>query len=543
MNKRKFSNLYVGIPTTLIVALLALTFVFSVSGQEMEAVSGGTLCLRTAGITSLDPVFTAGDPTNMIVSQIFETLIRTVPNEDGSLTTIPGLAESWEFEEDGAVVIFHIRQRALYHDGNPVFAEGESREVVAEDVVYSFERAFNTVASPAVPSDLRNSYESIEAIDDYTVRLTLNGPNGLLFAPGRGISKMATFPPEAIEQLGDDFADHPIDTGPFEFVEYVPDDHVILQRNEDYYITPYLDEVLFKIIPDNNTSMIALEAGEIDHMRNIPPLDVSRLDESEDYVLYRHACPVAAQLIFSMNNPLFEDVRMREAIARAVDGNAISLAVNQSTHADSCGTAGPGVAGHDPDMCDKYFTQDLERSMSLLTELGYSDSDGDGIVDKDGESLVVPIDSWEIAPMPLLTEAVVTQLQDAGIGADLRVAEIGTVISYFNEGTGDSLLSMQGWCGEGGTTGLWGLGGFSEPIGVSYPEAQALLTESNKMVDFADRDAAVREAANLLYSQYPAIPLGLTYFFMGASSRVQDFSGQYWWMNIVIERNNTWVEQ
>lgn len=159
---------------------------------------------------------------------------------------------------------------------------------------------------------------------------------------------MSTFPPEAIEQPGDDFADHPIGTGPFEFVEHVPDDHVILQRNEEGYITPYLDEVVFLIMPDNNTSMIALEAGEIDYMRNVPPLDVSRLDESADYVLYRHACPVASQLIFSMNNPLFEDVRMREAIARAVDGNAISLAVNQSTPADSCGTAGPGVAGHDP---------------------------------------------------------------------------------------------------------------------------------------------------------------------------------------------------
>lgn len=172
--------------------------------------------------------------------------------------------------------------------------------------------------------------------------------------------------------------------------------------------------------------------------------------------------------------------------------------------------------------------------MSLLTELGYSDSDGDGIVDKDGESLVAPIDSWEIAPMPLLTEAVVTQLQDAGIGADLRVSEINTVIAHFNDGRGDSLLSMQGWCGEGGRTGLWGLEGFTEPIGVSYPEAQALLTESNQMVDFADRDAAVREAA---------IPLGLTYFFMGASSRAQDFGGQYWWMNIVTERGNAWVEQ
>jgi peptide/nickel transport system substrate-binding protein len=291
------------IRTLLALFLITVSVVMSVSAQE-EPVTGGTLRLSSPAITSLNPLVIADDASFYVASQIFSSLVRSSVNDEGIVEPIGDLAESWDYEEDGKVIIFHLRHDVTFQDGNAVFAEGEGREVVADDVVYSLDRTLNTEGSTAALPDLVASYESVEAVDDYTVKLTLKQPNALLFSGGRGLSATVIYPHEAIEQLGEDgFNDAPIGSGPFEFVEYVPDDHVTLQRNEDYFIPVNLDGVVFQIIPEGSVALIALEAGEID-ITDAPQQELARLREDSNFTLtpaLGGTCPVAVQFIFPMN--------------------------------------------------------------------------------------------------------------------------------------------------------------------------------------------------------------------------------------------------
>ena len=149
---------------------------------------GGILNRQMMGITQFDPIYIE-DSTFYAASNIFSTLFRLDPQTGEAF---PDLATSWEWEDDSTIV-FNLRKGVMWHDDNEVFAAGESREVTADDVVYSIERHVETEGA-APPADLRATFESVEAIDDYTVRLKLNGPNALLFSRGRGLTKTGIVP-------------------------------------------------------------------------------------------------------------------------------------------------------------------------------------------------------------------------------------------------------------------------------------------------------------------------------------------------------------
>ncbi len=524
--------------TLFVLVLLLLAAVGVVDAQDTP-VEGGTLRIALASITSLDPVFIADDTSVYPSSLVYQYLVRARRLDDGTIGYEGDLAESWDIEEGGTIITFHLRQGMTFHDGNAVFAEGEGREVVADDVVFSMNRLLTAEGSVA-PADLKTAYQSIEAVDDYTVRLTLSQPDGVLFDGGRGLSFLAIYPHEAIETLGDDIRTTPIGSGPFEFVEYVVDERVVLQRNEDFYIRPLLDGVEFSIIPDANGQVLAIEAGEIDLMTSaVPSTDIDRFRDNPDFVLTDTLITGSTQMIFNINVPLFSDVRFREAVAKAIDGRGIMRAVYGTVAVDGCGTTGPGWPGFSEDLC-QYFPYDPDTSRAILAELGWADANGDGILDKDGEPLSFPIEAWNIPEMPRAMEAVVTQLREVGIDAQLEIVEFGTWIEDYFAGA-EKLMPFSGFCCIGGTESYWGPGGLGEAMGVKDEAAQALLVEALTVLDPVERAPLIIQAADALYSQYYAIPLGFITNFQLRSARVQDFGGIFWWSHLVGADFNTWL--
>ncbi len=528
----------------LVVLLLALLLVSGnvIAQDDDDPQEGGTLRYGIQAVTAFDPVFIADTPSFNISSLMYNTLVSLWVNPDGSREPMPSLAESWEFSEDGTTVTFNLRQGMMFHDGNAVFAEGESREVVADDVVYSFTRSLETEGSSAATSDLLAVFESVEAIDDYTVQLNLSAPNGLLFEGARGISSIVVYPREAIEQLGEDFATNPVGTGPFEFVEYVPDDRVVLQRNEDYYIRPLLDEVVFQIIPDNTARIIALETGDLDIAETIPDPDIPRLQDDPNYIVEDLRCPVSQQFTFNLAVEEFQDIRLRQAIAFAFDGNAIGRVTRPGAHIDACGTAGPGVPGYNEGLCD-LFEYNPDQTAELLGELGYEDTDGNGIFDLDGEDLNIPIMVWNLPEMPRVAEAMVSQLNDSGIGTSLEVVEFGTWIDNFFAAE-PYLFGWTGFCGAGGTTDFWGPNSnFAGSMSIEIPEGQEFLSQSSQFIDPEERGALVLEGAEIIYAEYVSLPAGFFDAYFAYNTRVQDMPLLGWWFNLVTERSNTWVQQ
>ncbi|MFQ5596098.1 MAG: ABC transporter substrate-binding protein [Anaerolineae bacterium] len=503
-------------------------------GPDDASRFGGTLVIQTGGLVQFDPIFVADDSSFHVVSNVFSLLFRRQGPE-----LFPDLATAWEYEDD-TTLIFHLRKGVMWHDDNPVFPKGESREVVAADVVYSIKRAIETEGNTTA-ADLVASFQSVEALDNYTVRLTLKSSNALMFALGRGLSGLAIVPQEAVEQLGEGFALNPIGSGPFKFVEYKPDESLTLERNDLYWKKPYLDKVVYKVIPDKDTALIALEAGEIDIMGSVPNAEFERLNADDRFILYPGGCPIMTQLMFNMTNPLFSELKFRQAVAYSLDGDAINANVYGGMHVSGCGTAGPDVPGFDPNLCD-YSPYDPEGAKALLKKLGWEDTDGDGVLDKDGEPMAFPLEIWNMSPMPQIGVAVATQLREIEIPVELQTVEFGTWIADWNAGA-DKAMLMAGWCGDGGMNGLWGGEGMARSMGYDNPEVFDLLDKANTIVDPAERDKTLREAAVKIYSQHWAVPLGFHNAYQASRSRVHDFHGTMWFQNLCTERNNVWITE
>jgi ABC-type transport system substrate-binding protein len=497
---------------------------------------GGTLTLHTDGMVQFDPSQCADDASWYVISNVYSTIFRIA--EDRS--NFPDIATSWEYEDE-TTLILHLREGVMWHDGNDVFAEGESREVVADDVVYSIVRGVEMEGS-TLPPDLLGGFESAEALDDYTVKITMKEPDALLLSGARGLGHIAVVAKEAVEFYGEDFGMNPIGSGPFEFVEYRPDEYVRLARNEDYWMEPYLDEVLFKIIPDQDAALIAFEAGEVDYIGSVPVAELDRIQDDTGYIVKPGGYECAPWIFFDMTVPLFQEEKFREAMSYAIDGEAISRNIEQSNYVGGCGIAGRGVPGYDPNLC-QYFDYDPEKAKALLAELGWEDTDGDGVVEKDGEPMDFGLEIWNMDTMPRYGEAIAIQLQEAGFGVDLQTVEFGTWIDDLFASPQKAMMAS-GFCTDGGLNGVFGRdSATAQAMSYDMPEIYDLLDQANVTIDEGERDAILREAQEGIFSQYLAIPLRHGATFSATRSWVQDFAPLFWTANFATEKNNVWLNK
>lgn len=520
----------------ILISLLSLWIGFGSHAQDDESKFGGILVRQMNHLTQLDPIFIE-DSTWSATSNIFSSLFRTQGQEN---RIIPDLATSWEWEDD-TTIIFNLRDGVMWHDDNAVFPAGESREVVADDVVYSINRHLETEgAAPA--ADLRATFESVEALDDYTVKITLNTPNALLFARGRGLAKTAIVPHEAVEHFGENFGLNPVGSGPFKFVEYRPDESLTLERNELYWTRPYLDGVVYRVIPDDEAALIAFENGEVDILWQVPQAEFDRLNDDDRFILHGGGCPVGAQLIYNVNHPVWSDVRFRQAVSYALDGEAINENIWGGMHIRGAGTAGPNVPGYVSTLFDDYFNYDPAGAEALLTEMGWEDTNGDGIRDKDGEPLMITLEVFNRDVNAQYATAIVTQLGDVGIQGEVQIVEVSAYVEDFQTGA-EKIFLMTGWCGDGGTNSLWGRDGFASSLGYDNDEIFDLLDQASAVGDPEERDSILQEATESIYSQYWGTSLGFHDFFTASRSYVEDFGGTLFFENLVTDENNVWLNK
>jgi peptide/nickel transport system substrate-binding protein len=500
-------------------------------------VKGGTLNWYAGYVTSFDPPFIQDDASMQIASQVYSYLYRAWHDDQA----FPDLAESWDFQEDGKVVIFHLRQGVFFQDGNDVFAEGQAREVKAADVVYSIER-FITIEGGTAPSDLVQNFVSVEAVDDYTVKLTLSNPDALLFVNARGLTKCGILPKEAVDFYGENWPLNPIGSGSFEFVSYTPDDKVTLRPNEDARVVPNVDELVFKIIPDESVAAISLEAGDILEMSTSSSQIFDQFANNENFNTILGSCPTQYALDFDMTDPIIGKLEVRQAIAHAIDGQSIISAIAGGLYVPGCGVAGPGVPGYDPDLCSKYFAYDPTLAAQILTDAGWA-KNASGIWEKDGTTLTFAAEYWNFSPMPDVATAVLTQLQEFGMDVTINQVEFGTWIDdYTTSGPGNPVMFDAGFCGDGGLNSLWGTSGLSYALGYSNTEAQTLLDSANFIIDPVERDKVLRQAQDLVYRDYPSYTLG--FYVSGSeivSKKVNDYFGANWFLNLTTDRNNVWL--
>lgn len=496
--------------------------------------TGGTLTIAVTALKQFDPMRASDGNSFLAVSNIFSTLFRN--NDKGE--SIPDLATSWKYDDD-TTVIFTLRKGVMFHDDNEVFAKGQSREVTADDVVYSIKRAMETKGA-VVFADLKGAFKDIEAVDKYTVKLTLNAPDAYLFTTGLGLSNMAIVAKEAVEKLGDQFGQTPIGSGPFKFESYQADDSLVLVRNELYWQKPNLDKLVFKVVPEPSVAALSLETGEIDATTNGLASDYDRLSKNPDIALINSQGASAAQILFNMKNAVYSEVKFRQAFAYALDTAAIEKNVAGSLYVEGCGTAGPGVAGWLPDLCQRYFGYQPDKAKALLGELGYKPN-ASGMMEKDGAPLKVAIETMITDPYPQMGAAIVTQLKQVGIDAELMTLEVGTWAEDLFSGA-DRIFMFGGFSNDGGMSDLWGQYGIAPALFYDDKEVFDLLAKADATIDPAARKPMMEKATDLIFSKYWATSIGFKGSYSAYRTTVHDFEMPTWWLNVTTEKNNVWDE-
>ncbi|EEE39123.1 peptide/opine/nickel uptake family ABC transporter, periplasmic substrate-binding protein [Rhodobacteraceae bacterium KLH11] len=300
----------------------------------------------------LDPTSAAAQAIDSVVyTNIFEGLTRFMG--DGSVA--PGLAESWEISEDGTVYTFKLRDGVTFHDGTVMDAE---------DVKFSLDRA-RAEDSANAQKALFAGIETVEVVDPLTVRLTLAEPNGnLLFNLAWGDAVIVA--PESIENI----KTNPVGTGAFTFGNWVQGDSITLNRNPEYWgDQPVLETATFKFISDPTAAFAAMMAEDVDVFDNFPaPENLPQFEADPRFQVLVGS--TEGETILSTNNqqPPFDDIRVRQALAHAIDRQAI-IDGAMFGYGTPIGTH---FAPHNPAYVDLTgnSAHDPEKAKALLAEAG-----------------------------------------------------------------------------------------------------------------------------------------------------------------------------
>ncbi|MEX2536077.1 MAG: ABC transporter substrate-binding protein [Trueperaceae bacterium] len=420
------------IPVTYVLLLASLLLLSFNAAAQNNLASEQVLRvgLNASDIGTLDPHSTLLLPDSPIKYAIFEGLLEYNEPGDVSSGVAPLLAERWESAEEGKVWTFHLKPGVQWHDGYG--------EVTAADVVYSFDRALDPDRSSVLAAPVWARIESVEAVDDMTVEVTLSTPDPLYdikLASQR--DGQVIVPMAAVEELGDDaFAANPVGSGPFTFESYSSQDEVVLAANPDYHDgAPVLERIEFKYVPSLSARNLALQQGEL-HM-SFGESDPLWIEDMRDagIIVDLLGPGFAGLLMFNLEREPLDNKLVREAVAHAINREALSALM-----------AGPPQISPLPEDGWLFATTegvpvyeyDLERSQELLTEAGYPD----------GVSLGAQVTSESSYYRPQL-EAVQAMLAEANIELDLTVVDHAT----FHQMQGDDQNALPLF-GGGGFDGL-----------------------------------------------------------------------------------------
>jgi peptide/nickel transport system substrate-binding protein len=441
---------------------------------------------------------------------------------------VPSLAEGCTANNDATEWTCALRQGVKFHDGT---------DFNADAVVFNFDRWRFTDNPYHFPDQVFEYYEAMwggfdsasvitktEKLDDYTVKFTLTTPLAPFLA-NLAMDMFAISSPAAIEENGAAYgtpAVGAVGTGPFKFVEWVEADHITVAANEEYYGgKASIDQIIWRVIPDDSARFLALKAGDIHGLEQVTAEDLAAAQvDSEMQVLLK---PPLNTLYLAFNYKIkeFQDPLVREAVAHAINKQPLMEAF-WGTSGDVAKTLiPPSMWGYNDSIED--YSYDPELSRELLTQAGFPDglsemtiaediTDADGnVVFKAGDKMplrlnYIPIARFYIASPKEVAEAVSADLANAGFTAELFTP--GDWATYLGERREGRLvgLYMLGWGGDNGDpdnfTGYF-FGGGTEPIKregwYTNPDLATLLQEAVSNPDQAQRDAMYQQAEQMLH--------------------------------------------
>ena len=404
-----------------ISVLLASLFLLVYQVQPQEAREGGTLIMmQSADVISWDQTRTTW-PSIRDVRPLYDTLLTTDDNEN----LLPNLVEEWEISDDGLEYTFHLREGVMFHDGTPWNADA---------VVFNIQRQID---NPDARSHVTMSRAvEMKAIDDHTVWLRLDEPNGDFIYDVAVGTAAYQISPTAYGEDGSTFSENPVGTGPFMFKSFEPQSEIQYVRNENYWKgAPLLDGLTIRIHPDTTVRLIELESGSVHYIDGILPEDAVRLQNDTDLVVNAPVGPGVTMVSLNTSRYPMTELAVRRAVAHAIDFQTIIDEIFFGYPVRSRG----GVSPNSP-----YFTEDLPerapydpvKAGEILDEAGWVLAD-DGFRYRDGERLVINLISTDFADWGLMNEIYQQALTEIGVDAPVKTAEWNAMLDEWRENQGN----------------------------------------------------------------------------------------------------------
>jgi ABC-type transport system substrate-binding protein len=324
--------------------------------EEATPVVGGSL---TYGTFSESVGF---DPTKRGTAYPLPAIYDSLLRFDEAGEVVPYMAESME-SEDSVSWTLKLREGVTFHDGTPLDAEA---------VIFNVERHLD----PALTSpnfSLAEPIESMEALDDLTVEFTLKrpfAPFAASFAQASGLGVIAS--PTAVELHGEDYNLNPVGAGPFVFAEWIPDDRLVLERNEDYWQEglPYLDELIYRPIPDVQTRQQAIINGDVDLTYMITAAEILQAEEQPQLKVLSARANGAEGIVLNDNRAPFDDPRMREAFASVMNLDVVADVRygGRRELAEAIGLISPESPVYEPEVEEVWPQPDQQRAIELIED-------------------------------------------------------------------------------------------------------------------------------------------------------------------------------
>jgi peptide/nickel transport system substrate-binding protein len=451
------------------------------SAPSAGGTAGGTMIFGAPGDPAvLDGALVSDGESLRAIQQMCESLMKL---ELGTTSVEPNLAVSYEVNDDKTEWTFQLQEGVNFHDGTPFNAEAVkanfdrwfnfSGDLQSESLSYYWLTVFGGYANPEGenPGPEQALFREARVDDEYTVTIVLTRPNSA-FLSAMALPSFSFASPAALEEFGADDVEltedgsleingtygteHPTCTGPFKFVEWVPGDHLTLERNEDYWGEPaLLDQLIFRPISDPSTRLQALQSGDIDGMDGVQPAQFEDVRSDDSLQLLERSPFNVGYIGFNAATPPFDQLEVRQAVAHAIDKQAIADAFYGGAGVPAVSWMAPDLFGYNDSIED--YAYDPEQAMALLEDAGCGPP--------------CPIEFWyptdvtrSYMPDPKANfDAMVTMLEDAGFEVEPRSSIWGT--EYLPaRGAGDLPMYLLGWIGDFGDPDNWVGTFFRQPL-------------------------------------------------------------------------------
>jgi ABC-type transport system substrate-binding protein len=451
---------------------------------------GGTFVLNLAGDPkSFNPDMVPDDYNFHISQNLHCRLVKmNLKNQ-----IMPDLATSWEFSPDGKVATFHLAENALWHDGQPV---------TSADVKWTFEKI---ISEKAHASSGLVDVVSIETPDDYTAVFNLANTSAMFVST---LSWYGTYILPKHIYDGTDWLTNPanlepIGCGSFKFVENTPGVSIVFEANDDYfYGRPYLDELIYQIIPDKNTAYQAFKNGELDNLAGgFPPAEVNSLDNNPNFKLLYNEGGGRDYLTFNFEDEHFGKPEVRQAVALGVDKDQII----------EVALKGMGIKSeyyipfnftdfvNDDAKCPE---RDVAKARQILEEAGY-------VLGTDGYYFTSTFDVFSSGSSPDIAEVVVQNLKEIGINLEINMQEYAAWQDKVRDNKNFSITLLGGQqAPDVSATGIRLVtNGSMNFMNYSNPKVDELYALGSAEVNLEKRISYYKEAQVYLSEDIPHVPL------------------------------------